>query len=65
MGRARREDDAPWMISRLRLLVVRADGQTMPEYGIVLALVCVALLFVFGALADAIAAPFEEVRGKI
>jgi Flp pilus assembly pilin Flp len=53
------------MAARLQLLVSRSDGQTMPEYGLILALVCVVLAAVFGALADQIAVPIERVRGSI
>jgi Flp pilus assembly pilin Flp len=49
---------------RLHLLVTRADGQTMPEYGLILAIVCVVVAAAFGALADQLAVPIERVRGS-
>ena len=43
----------------------KADGQTMAEYGVVLGVVTIALVAVFGLLADDIAGAIDAVRAVL
>jgi Flp pilus assembly pilin Flp len=49
------------MISRLHLFLMRDEGQTMAEYGVVLAVITVACLAVFGLLSGGITNAIQKV----
>jgi len=49
------------MIARLHLLLMREKGQTMAEYGVVLAVITVACLAVFGLLSGGITKSVQKV----
>jgi Flp pilus assembly pilin Flp len=49
------------MFARLHLLLEREDGQTMAEYGVVLAVITAACLLVFGYLSGGIQAAIQQV----
>jgi Flp pilus assembly pilin Flp len=46
-------------------LRTREDGQTMAEYGVVLGVITIALVAVFGLLADDIAAAIDAIRAVL
>jgi Flp pilus assembly pilin Flp len=50
-----------WMTA----LHTREEGQTMAEYGVVLGVITIALVAVFGLLADDIAAAIDAVRAVL
>lgn len=53
------------MITVLKRLVREEDGQGMAEYGLILALVAVAVIAALAALGPAIADKFRELKGYI
>lgn len=53
------------MVAILKRLVKEEKGQGMAEYGLILALVAVAVIAALVLLGPAIAAKFEEVTDKI
>jgi Flp pilus assembly pilin Flp len=48
-------------LARLRDLLSRAHGQTMPEYGVVLATVAMGCLLAFGTLSGAVVQLIQSV----
>lgn len=49
------------MLANLKRLVTGEEGQGMAEYGLILALVAVVVIFALQALGDSIKAKFNEV----
>lgn len=49
------------MFARLHLFLMRDEGQTMAEYGVVLAVITIAVLAVFTALAGGITNAIQRV----
>jgi Flp pilus assembly pilin Flp len=52
-------------IEAVEALPRREDGQTMAEYGVVLGVITVALVLIFGDLADAIKGTINKVIGVL
>jgi Flp pilus assembly pilin Flp len=48
-------------LARLRDLLRHEPGQTMPEYGVVLATVCIGCLLAFGTLSGAVVSMIQSV----
>ncbi len=53
------------MIARLHLFLMREEGQTMAEYGVVLAVITVLTVGVFIALSDGIRSAIQNVIGNL
>jgi len=53
------------LIHYLRARLGVQEGQTMAEYGVVLAVITVAVVFALGLLSGAIAAALDAVRGYL
>jgi Flp pilus assembly pilin Flp len=49
----------------LRIAALREDGQTMAEYGVVLALICLGVVAALGALAIAISGKFGSISNVL
>ena len=49
------------MIARLHLFLMREEGQTMAEYGVVLAVITIAALVAFTALSGGITKAIDKV----
>ncbi len=54
-----------WISNALFELREREDGQTMAEYGVVLAVITIAAVAAFGLLGDQIKAAIDAVRGRL
>jgi Flp pilus assembly pilin Flp len=74
--RCERRRSRPWEVNHLLNLLVRLqttladlrrreDGQTMAEYGVVLGVLTIALVAVFGFLADDIEAAIDAIRAVL
>jgi Flp pilus assembly pilin Flp len=53
------------LITYLRARFGREEGQTMAEYGVVLAVITVLVIVALGLLSGAIAAALDEVRSHL
>ena len=53
------------MLTKIRALIAREEGQTMAEYAVVLAVITVATVAVFTALSGGISGAITKVTGII
>jgi len=53
------------MLNMLKRLWKEEEGQAMTEYGLILALVAVAVVLVLGFLGDELVAKFKDVTGRL
>ncbi len=53
------------IVERLGALAVREDGQSMAEYGLILALIAVVCITAVGAIGTGVAAQFSAISAQL